>query len=252
MERESQRVRETGEGARTDQRGLPSTRPSSSTESRGPRTIQVLSAQELVRAMQRISDVSHLDAGNDRPKFARNHPRALAQWCERLAPLSLPENHSLPGRPLPWWATWTTRARARFVAAFEARLRDHRRRREDVMTHRSNPLCPPPEPDDPSRRRLATAFPSGRGRGVMAAPKLAEGVSSARLCSPRSGSASPRIRPPSGSRIAGFIDEASASLSEAASEFDDEHAAKRVLGEASERWGEYLGVLDESGMGAPA
>ena len=46
---------------------------------------QVLAAQELVRAMQRISDVSHLTL--ERSTRSRESIRGLAQWCERLAPL---------------------------------------------------------------------------------------------------------------------------------------------------------------------
>ena len=46
---------------------------------------QVLAAQELVRAMQRISDVSHLTL--ERTAQSRDSIRGLSQWCDRLAPL---------------------------------------------------------------------------------------------------------------------------------------------------------------------
>ena len=45
---------------------------------------QVLAAQELVRAMQRITDVSHLTM--ERTTQSRESIRSLTQWCERLAP----------------------------------------------------------------------------------------------------------------------------------------------------------------------
>ena len=46
---------------------------------------QVLAAQELVRAMQRISDVSNITL--ERTAQSRDSIRGLSQWCERLAPL---------------------------------------------------------------------------------------------------------------------------------------------------------------------
>ena len=46
----------------------------------------VSETQELVRAMQRISDVSHLTL--ERATRSRESIRGLAQWCERLEPLT--------------------------------------------------------------------------------------------------------------------------------------------------------------------
>lgn len=45
---------------------------------------QVLAAQDLVRAMQRITDVSHLTL--ERTNQSRESIRSLSQWCERLSP----------------------------------------------------------------------------------------------------------------------------------------------------------------------
>lgn len=50
---------------------------------------QVTAAQALVRAMQRISDVSNLTL--ERATRSRESIREMGQWCERLAPLSPPE-----------------------------------------------------------------------------------------------------------------------------------------------------------------
>ncbi len=47
---------------------------------------QVLAAQELVRAMQAISDVSNLTL--ERTTQSRESIRGLSQWCDRLTPLS--------------------------------------------------------------------------------------------------------------------------------------------------------------------
>ncbi|MGE3821948.1 MAG: methyl-accepting chemotaxis protein [Isosphaeraceae bacterium] len=58
---------------------------------------QVIAAQSLVRAMQRISDVSNLTL--ERATRSRESIREMAQWCERLAPLALLENR--PSNPEP-------------------------------------------------------------------------------------------------------------------------------------------------------
>lgn len=47
---------------------------------------QVVAAQDLVRAMQRISDVSHVTL--ERTNQSRESIRGLARWSEKLAPLS--------------------------------------------------------------------------------------------------------------------------------------------------------------------
>jgi methyl-accepting chemotaxis protein len=85
MEKEAQRVREAGSALeRISQVAEHSAHLvdgiSKSTND------QVAAAQELVRAMQRISDVSHLTL--ERTTQSRESIRGLASWCERLAPLS--------------------------------------------------------------------------------------------------------------------------------------------------------------------
>jgi twitching motility protein PilJ len=85
MERESQRVRETGEALGRISEVAEHSAQLVDGISRSSND-QVLSAQELVRAMQRISDVSHLTL--ERSAQSRETIRGLAQWCERLAPLS--------------------------------------------------------------------------------------------------------------------------------------------------------------------
>jgi twitching motility protein PilJ len=85
MERESQRVRETGEALNRISEVAEHSAQLVDGISRSSND-QVLSAQELVRAMQRISDVSHLTL--ERSAQSRETIRGLAHWCERLAPLS--------------------------------------------------------------------------------------------------------------------------------------------------------------------
>ena len=88
MEKESQRVREAGSALeRISQVAEHSAHLvdgiSKSTND------QVAAAQALVRAMQRISDVSRLTL--ERTTQSRESIRGLAAWCERLAPLSSSE-----------------------------------------------------------------------------------------------------------------------------------------------------------------
>jgi ABC-type transporter Mla subunit MlaD len=84
MERESQRVRETGAALERISQVAESSAQLVDGISRSSND-QVLAAQELVRAMQRISDVSHLTL--ERSTKSRESIRGLAQWCERFAPL---------------------------------------------------------------------------------------------------------------------------------------------------------------------
>ena len=86
MEQESQRVRETGAALERISQVADSSTQLVDGISRSTND-QVLAAQELVRAMQRISDVSHLTM--ERANQSREAIRGLAQWCERLAPLAV-------------------------------------------------------------------------------------------------------------------------------------------------------------------
>jgi methyl-accepting chemotaxis protein len=85
MERESQRVRETGEALERISEVAAHSAQLVDGISRSSND-QVLSAQELVRAMQRISEVSHLTL--ERSAQSRETIRGLVQWCDRLAPLT--------------------------------------------------------------------------------------------------------------------------------------------------------------------
>ena len=84
MEHEAQRVRETGAALERISQVAEQSAQLVDGISRSSND-QVLAAQELVRAMQRISDVSHLTL--ERSTRSRESIRGLAQWCERLAPL---------------------------------------------------------------------------------------------------------------------------------------------------------------------
>ncbi|MFO0907592.1 MAG: methyl-accepting chemotaxis protein [Isosphaeraceae bacterium] len=86
MEQESQRVRDTGAALERISQMAESSAQLVDGISRSSND-QVVAAQELVRAMQRISDVSHLTL--DRATQSRQSIRELSQWCERLAPLAL-------------------------------------------------------------------------------------------------------------------------------------------------------------------
>jgi twitching motility protein PilJ len=85
MEKESQRVRETGEALDRITQVADNSAQLVDGISRSSND-QVLAAQELVRAMQRISDVSHLTL--ERTAQSRETILGLSQWCERLAPFS--------------------------------------------------------------------------------------------------------------------------------------------------------------------
>jgi methyl-accepting chemotaxis protein len=85
MEQESQRVRETGAALERISQMAESSAQLVDGISRSTND-QVLAAQDLVRAMQRISDVSHLTM--ERANQSRESIRGLSQWCERLAPLT--------------------------------------------------------------------------------------------------------------------------------------------------------------------
>jgi twitching motility protein PilJ len=84
MEQESQRVREAGAALERISQMAESSAQLVDGISRSTND-QVLAAQDLVRAMQRISDVSHLTM--ERANQSRESIRGLSQWCERLAPL---------------------------------------------------------------------------------------------------------------------------------------------------------------------
>lgn len=86
MDQESQRVREAGSAL---ERISQMTENSASLVDGISRSTndQVLAAQELVRAMQRIADVSHLVV--QRSGQSRESILGLTQCCERLAPLAV-------------------------------------------------------------------------------------------------------------------------------------------------------------------
>ncbi len=87
MEQEAQRVRETGAALERISEVAEHSAQLVDGISRSTND-QVLAAQELVRAMQRISDVSHLTL--ERSTESRISIQGLSQWCERLAPLAAP------------------------------------------------------------------------------------------------------------------------------------------------------------------
>ena len=73
-----------------------------------------MAAQELVRAMQRISDVSQVTL--ERAEQSRESIRGLAQWCERLSPLASVEKITLgqgssegPSESAPASLSWRKR-----------------------------------------------------------------------------------------------------------------------------------------------
>jgi methyl-accepting chemotaxis protein len=86
MEQEAERVREAGSALERISQVAESSAQLVDGISRSS-SDQVVAAQELVRAMQRISDVSHLTM--ERANQSREAIRGLAQWCERLAPLAV-------------------------------------------------------------------------------------------------------------------------------------------------------------------
>ena len=88
MEQESQRVRETGAALERISQVAEQSAQLVDGISRSTND-QVLAAQELVRAMQRISDVSHLTL--ERATQSRESIRGLGQWCQRLEPLASPD-----------------------------------------------------------------------------------------------------------------------------------------------------------------
>ena len=88
MEQEAQRVREAGASLERISQVAEHSAQLVDGISRSTND-QVLAAQELVRAMQRISDVSHLTL--ERSTQSRESIRSLATLCERLAPLSSPD-----------------------------------------------------------------------------------------------------------------------------------------------------------------
>ncbi len=87
MEQEAQRVREAGAALERISQVAEHSAELVDGISRSTND-QVLAAQELVRAMQRISDVSHLTL--ERSTASRQSIQGLSQWCERLAPLAAP------------------------------------------------------------------------------------------------------------------------------------------------------------------
>jgi ABC-type transporter Mla subunit MlaD len=85
MEQEAQRVRETGAALERISKVAEQSAQLVDGISRSTND-QVVAAQELVRAMQRISDVSHVTL--ERTTRSRESIRGLSQWCDRLEPLS--------------------------------------------------------------------------------------------------------------------------------------------------------------------
>jgi twitching motility protein PilJ len=85
MEREAQRVRDAGAALQRISEVAEHSAELVEGISRSSND-QVVAAQDLVRAMQRITDVSHLTM--ERTSQSREAIRSLSQWCERLAPLS--------------------------------------------------------------------------------------------------------------------------------------------------------------------
>jgi twitching motility protein PilJ len=88
MEQEAQRVREAGAALERISQVAENSAQLVDGISRSTND-QVLAAQDLVRAMQRISDVSQLTL--ERASKSRESIHGLSVWCERLAPLSSPE-----------------------------------------------------------------------------------------------------------------------------------------------------------------
>lgn len=88
MEQEVQRVRETGAALERISKVAEHSAQLVEGISRSSND-QVLAAQEMVRAMQRISEVSHLTLNGTNQ--ARESLRGISQCCERLQPLSSPE-----------------------------------------------------------------------------------------------------------------------------------------------------------------
>ncbi len=85
MEQEAQRVREAGAALERISQVAEHSAQLVDGISRSTND-QVLAAQELVRAMQRISDVSHVTL--ERTNQSRESIRGLVQWCDRLTPVS--------------------------------------------------------------------------------------------------------------------------------------------------------------------
>ncbi|GAC1473036.1 MAG: hypothetical protein NVSMB9_21000 [Isosphaeraceae bacterium] len=88
MEQEAQRVRETGAALERISQVAEHSAQLVDGISRSTND-QVLAAQELVRSMQRISDVSQLTL--ERTTKSRESIRGLSQWSDRLEPLSSSE-----------------------------------------------------------------------------------------------------------------------------------------------------------------
>ena len=88
MEQEAQRVREAGAALERISQVAEHSAQLVDGISRSTND-QVVAAQALVRAMQRISDVSHLTL--ERSTQSRESIRSLASLCERLAPVSSPD-----------------------------------------------------------------------------------------------------------------------------------------------------------------
>ncbi|MFO0909562.1 MAG: methyl-accepting chemotaxis protein [Isosphaeraceae bacterium] len=93
MEQEAQRVRDTGAALERISQVAENSAQLVDGISKSSND-QVLAAQDLVRAMQRISDVSHLTL--DRATQSRESIRELGQWCERLAPLAIDPPGGVP------------------------------------------------------------------------------------------------------------------------------------------------------------
>jgi twitching motility protein PilJ len=85
MEQEAQRVREAGAALERISQVAEQSAQLVDGISRSTND-QVAAAQELVRAMQRISDVSHRTL--ERATLSRESIRGLSQWSDRLAPLT--------------------------------------------------------------------------------------------------------------------------------------------------------------------
>ena len=123
MEQEAQRVREAGAALERISQVAEHSAQLVDGISRSTND-QVLAAQELVRAMQRISDVSHLTL--ERTTQSRESIRGLVNWCDRLTPLSAPPSGCRRTSRRPRRSTWAGRASHR-VAGRRAALRHTRR-----------------------------------------------------------------------------------------------------------------------------
>lgn len=88
MEQEAQRVREAGAALERISEVAEHSAQLVDGISRSTND-QVIAAQDLVRAMQRISDVSLLTL--ERTNQSRESIRGLSEWCDRLEPLSSPD-----------------------------------------------------------------------------------------------------------------------------------------------------------------